>query len=289
MPRMFRTDAGAHLSRNMLWVIVWVGLGLALGLLVAATQGRDAATQYVASYLLEESLSVDNIFVFVVIFSELHIPAQRQRRVLLFGVAGALVFRALAIGAGITLLERVQWITYLFAILILFAAWRLLFGAERERKVVKEACDVCGTWIARVVRVSPVLHGHDFWRRESGRLVATPLLVALVVIETTDIVFALDSIPAVLAVTRNPLIVYTSNVMAMLGLRSLYFVLSDAVYRLRYLRSGLAALLVFTAAKMLASEWVHVSAGLSVTIIGAVLLATIAASVWQRSTPVRAE
>ena len=283
------TDTRASSSRNMAWVIVWVGLGLAVGLLVAATQGRGAATEYVAAYLLEESLSVDNIFVFVVIFSELHIPAEYQRRVLLFGVAGALVFRALAIGAGLTLIERVQWIAYPFATLILFAAWRLLSGAERERKVVKEACDVCGTWIARVVRVSPVLHGHDFWRREGGRLVATPLLVALVVIETTDIVFALDSIPAVLAVTRNPLVVYSSNVMAMLGLRSLYFVLSDAVYRLRYLRSGLAVLLVFTAAKMLASEWVHISAGLSVTIIGAVLLATIAASVWQRSTPVRAQ
>ena len=283
------TDAGDSSSRNIVWVIVWVGLGLAVGLWVAGTYGRSAATEYFAAYLLEESLSVDNIFVFVVIFSELHIPAEYQRRVLLFGVTGALVFRALAIFAGLALIERFQWITYPFAALILFAAWRLLFGAERERKVVKEACDVCGTWIARVVRVSPVLHGHDFWRREGGRLVATPLLVALVVIETTDIVFALDSIPAVLAVTRNPLIVYSSNVMAMLGLRSLYFVLSDAVYRLRYLRSGLAVLLVFTAAKMLASEWVHISAGLSVTIIGAVLLATIAASVWQKSTPVPAQ
>jgi tellurite resistance protein TerC len=270
----------------MAWVIVWVGLGLALGLLVAATQGRGAATEYFAAYLLEESLSVDNIFVFVVIFSELHIPAEYQRRVLLFGFAGALVFRALAIGAGITLIERVQWIAYPFAILILFAAWRLLFGAERERKVVTEACDVCGTWIARVVRVSPVLHGHDFWRRESGRLVATPLLVALVIIETTDIVFALDSIPAVLAVSRNPLIVYSSNVMAILGLRSLYFVLSDVVHRLRYLRLGLAALLVFTAAKMVTSEWVHVSAGVSVAVIGIVLLVTIAASVWQKNTQV---
>jgi tellurite resistance protein TerC len=209
--------------------------------------------------------------------------------VLWFGVAGAVVFRALAIGAGLTLIERVQWVTFPFAALILFAAWRLLFGAERQQKVVKEACDVCGTWIARVVPVSPVLHGHDFWRRESGRLVATPLLVALVVIETTDIVFALDSIPAVLAVSRHPLIVYSSNVMAMLGLRSLYFVLSDAVYRLRYLRSGLAVLLVFTASKMVASEWVQVSAGVSVAIIAVVLLATIAASVWQKSNPVPAQ
>src|SRR3982074_1444119 len=158
------TDAGAPSSRHMAWVIVWVGLGLALGLWVAATQGRGAATEYFAAYLLEESLSVDNIFVFVVIFAELHIPAEYQRRVLLFGVAGALVFRALAIFAGLTLIERVQWIAYPFASLILFAAWRLLFGAKRERKVVTEACDVCGTWIARVVRVSPVLHGHAFLR-----------------------------------------------------------------------------------------------------------------------------
>ncbi|HET9832748.1 MAG TPA: TerC/Alx family metal homeostasis membrane protein [Vicinamibacterales bacterium] len=273
----------------MAWVIVWVGLGLALGLVVAATQGRSAATEYFAAYLLEESLSVDNIFVFVVIFSELHIPAGYQRRVLWFGVLGALIFRALAIGTGITLIQRVQWISFPFATLILFAAWRLLFGAERERKVVKGACDVCGTWIARVVPVSPMLHGHDFWRRESGRLIATPLLVALVVIETTDIVFALDSIPAVLAVSRNPLIVYSSNVMAMLGLRSLYFVLSDAVYQLRYLRVGLAALLVFTASKMLANGWVQVSAGVSVAIIGVVLFVTIAASVWQKSTLVSAQ
>ena len=267
---------------------MWVGLGLALGPWIAATQGRSAATEYFAAYLLEESLSVDNIFVFVVIFSELHISTEYQRRVLMFGVLGALVFRALAIGTGITLIERIQWITYPFAALMLFAAWRLLFGGERQRKVVKAACDVCSTWIARVVPVSPVLHGHDFWRREGGRIVATPLLVALVVIETTDIVFALDSIPAVLAVTRNPLIVYSSNVMAMFGLRSLYFALSDVVCRMRYLRAGLAALLVFTAAKMVAGEWVQVSAGVSIAIIAVVLLATIAASVWQKSTPVPA-
>src|ERR1700741_2312600 len=147
------TDAGDSSSRNIAWVIVWVGLGLAVGLWVAGTYGRRAATEYFAAYLLEESLSIDNIFVFVVIFSELHIPPEYQRRVLLFVVAGALVFRALAIGAGIALIERVQWITYPFAALILFAAWRLLFAAERERKVVREACDLCGTWIARVVHV----------------------------------------------------------------------------------------------------------------------------------------
>ena len=229
------TLTGPH-SRNILWVVVWVGLGLALGLWILATQGTGAAAEYYAAYFLEKSLSVDNIFVFIIIFSELHIPAEYQRRVLRFGIAGALVFRALLIGAGIALIERFSWVTYPFAALILFAAWRLLFGAERERVVVQGACSVCDTWIARLVRVDPALHGHDFWRREGGRLVATPLFVALVVIETTDLVFALDSIPAVLAVTRNPFIVYSSNIMAMLGLRSLYFVLADVLDRMRYLR-----------------------------------------------------
>ena len=137
--------------------------------------------------------------------------------------------------------------------------------------MVENACDVCSTWIARVIPVSPVLHGHDFWHRDGARLVATPLFVALVVIETTDIVFALDSVPAVLAVTRNPLIVYSSNVLAMFGLRSLYFVVADALERLRFLRQGLAAVLVFTGAKMIGSGWVEISPGLSVGIIGLVL------------------
>jgi tellurite resistance protein TerC len=266
-------------SRNTLSVVFWIGLGLAVGLWVLLAQGTSAAAEYYAAYFLEKSLSVDNIFVFAIIFSELHIPAEYQRRVLWFGIAGALVFRAVMIGAGIALIARFSWVTYPFAALMLFAAWRMLFGAERERKVVQAACDVCETWIARVVHVSPVLHGHDFWRRERGRPVATPLFVALVVIETTDIVFALDSVPAVLAITRNPLIVYVSNVMAMLGLRSLYFVLSDALNRLRYLRPGLAVVLVFTGAKMLTSDWFQISAVASVLVIGAILLVTIAGSV----------
>jgi tellurite resistance protein TerC len=270
-------------SRNVLSVAVWVGVGLAFGVWVLAAQGATAATEYYAAYFLEQSLSIDNVFVFVIIFSELHIPAEHQRRVLAFGILGALVLRGLVIAAGIALIARFDWVTYPFAALILFAAWRMLFGAEREREVVREACNVCETWIARVVRVSPVLEGRAFWRRDAGRLVATPLLVALVVIETTDIVFALDSVPAVLAVTRNPLIVYTSNVMAMLGLRSLYFVLADALHRLRYLRHGLALILVFTGTKMLAGDWVHIGAGATVLVIGLVLLGTIAASVWANS------
>jgi tellurite resistance protein TerC len=270
-------------------VVVWVGLGLALGLWVLATQGTSAAAEYYAAYFLEKSLSVDNIFVFIIIFSELKVPTQYQHRVLRFGIAGALVFRALLIGAGIALIQRFTWVTYPFAALILFAAWRMLFGVEREENVVKAACSVCESWVARIVRVSPVLRGGDFWGREAGRRVATPLFVALVVIETTDIVLALDSIPAVLSVTRNPLIVYSSNVMAMLGLRSLYFVLSDALHRMRYIRQGLALLLALTGVKMLAGDWIHIGPGTSVLVIGLVLLTTITASVLvgNRGAPLR--
>jgi tellurite resistance protein TerC len=273
-----RTPEAAERRRSLAAVGAWVGLGLALGLWIAAARGPAAAAEYYAAYVLEKSLSVDNIFVFIVIFSELHIPPERRRRVLWFGVAGALVFRAVMVGAGVALVQRFHWAVYPFAGLILFAAWRILFGAEAERRTVEEACNVCTTWIARVVRVSPVLHGDRFWRRENGRLVATPLLVALVVIETTDIVFALDSVPAVLAVTRDPLIVYSSNVMAMLGLRSIYFVLADTLHRLRFLRHGLAVILLFTAGKLVAGDWLHIGPGLSILIIGAVLSATVAAS-----------
>jgi TerC family integral membrane protein len=276
-----RGHAGGPWSRNVARVVFWVGVGLGFGIWVAVAHGPAAAAEYYAAYLLEESLSIDNIFVFVIIFGQLHIPAEYQLRVLRWGVAGALVFRALMIGAGITLVQRAQWIAYPFAALILFAAWRMLFGEKREQRVVENACDVCSTWIARVVRVSPVLHGRDFWRRDAGGLVATPLFVAVVLIELTDIVFALDSVPAVLAVTRNPLLVYSSNVLAMFGLRSLYFVVSDALQRLRYLRQGLAVLLVFTAAKMIASEWIHISPGVSVGVIALVLIVTVAASVWR--------
>jgi tellurite resistance protein TerC len=269
-----RSRTPGHVTR----VVFWVGVAFAFGAWVVIAKGLTAAAEYYASYLLEFSLSVDNIFVFVLVFSELHIPAEQQRRVLGWGITGALVFRALLIATGIALVQRFHWITYPFAALILFAAWRMVFAEERERRVVQRACDVCSTWVARVIPVSPVSKGHDFWRREGGRLVATPLFVALAVIETTDIVFALDSVPAVLAITRNPLIVYSSNVLAMFGLRSLYFVVSDALKRLQYVRQGLAAVLLFTGAKMIGSGWVDISPGQSVGIIGLVLSVTIVAS-----------
>ena len=280
---MSRPTDRSPMSSNIKNVVVWVGLGIAVGIWIALTRGATAGAEYYAAYFLEESLSVDNIFVFVIVFNQLRIPREYQQRVLFYGIAGAVVLRGLMIAGGISLINRFSWAIYPFAAALAFAAWRLLFGTEREQKVVKDACDVCNSWIARIVPVTGKLDGPAFWRRVDGRWTATPLFVALAVIETADIVFAVDSVPAAFAITRNPIIVYASNVMAMAAMRSLYFVLADALPRLRYLRQGLAVILILAAAKMLTNEWVHVPAGAWVLTIAVVLGVTVVASKWRQT------
>ena len=271
-----------------LWSAGWIGLGLLFGVLLGAMFGREAGVTYLTAYLLEETLSIDNLFVFLLVFSQLQIPPAHQRRVLLWGILSALVLRALMIGVGVFLIQRFHWIIYPFAALLLFAAIRLLFGEEKERKLVVDSCVVCSTWVARFIPVTGAFHGQRFLVRDAGRWVATPLFIALVVIETTDIIFALDSIPAVLGITRDPFLVYTSNIFAMLGLRSLYFVLAGVVERFRYLRPGLAAILIFVAAKMLLENWVHVSPAMSLVVIaGIVIIAVIASLIAPVQRPTR--
>ena len=275
---MSNRGGNAGLRTAALWSGFWIGLGLLFGLWLGVHFGRDVGVTYLAAYLLEKSLSVDNLFVFVLVFSQLQIAPAYQRRVLSWGILTALVMRAFMIGAGVYLIERFHWVVYLFAALLLFAALRLLFGEEKERKLVTESCAVCSTWVARLVPVTGTIHGQRFFVREAGRRVATPLFIALVVIETADIIFALNSIPAVLGVTRDPFLVYTSNVFAMLGLRSLYFLLAGVVERFRYLRPGLAVILVFVAAKMLLEAWIHISAYVSLAVIVSILVITLLAS-----------
>jgi tellurite resistance protein TerC len=261
--------------------IAWAALSLLFGLVVLALYGEHAALTYVTAYFLEQSLSIDNVFVFLLIFSELRVPPAQQRGVLLWGVIGALVMRAVLIAAGLFLLNRFHWVVYPFAALIIFAAIRLLFGGQKQRELVVATCAICSTWVARIIPITPQYYGDRFWARQAergGRLVATPLLVALIIVETTDIVFALDSVPAVLAVTREPFIVYTSNVFAMLGLRSLYFVLSGVVERFRYLRVGLATILIFFGARLLLGDFLDVPNGLSLGVIAAALTLSVAAS-----------
>ena len=279
-------DAG--LRNALAWSALWIGTGLAFGLWLWTVQGREPATAYYAAYLLEKSLSIDNIFVFVLIFSQLRIPAHQQHRVLLLGIVGALVMRAAMIWGGVYLLQRFHWIIYPFAALLLFAAFRLIFGESAERRIVEQSCAACSTWVAKFIPVTPLDHGQRFLVRERGMLVATPMLVALILIETTDIIFALDSIPAVLAITRDPFIVYTSNIFALLGLRSLYFVLADVVERFHYLRPGLATILCFVAGKMLLADIVDIPVGLSLGIIVAIVAIAMGAS-WLFPKPKPAE
>jgi tellurite resistance protein TerC len=260
------------------WSAAWIGLSLFFGVVIFALYGRGPALTYLTAYLLEKSLSVDNIFVFVLIFSELRIPPQQQRRVLYWGVLGALASRALLIAGGVFLLRRFNWIVYPFAALVLFAAVRILWGREKERELVATACGVCSTWVARIIPITPVLRGGAFWVSQRGRLLATPLFIALVVVETTDVIFALDSIPAVFAVTGDLFLVYTSNVFAMLGLRSLYFLLSGIVERFRFLRAGLAAILAFVGLKLLSSGVVEIPTWVSLAVIAAALAVAVAAS-----------
>jgi len=266
------------LGAAALWSGLWIALALLFGLVVFALYGSEAMVTYFTAYVLEKSLSMDNLFVFAVIFGELAIPAGYQRRVLHWGILGALAMRGLLIGGGVYLLARFHWILYPFALLILFAAARLLWGEQKERKVVVAACAVCDSWLARFVPVTAMIGDGKFLIRQNGRLAATPLLIALVVIELSDGIFAIDSIPAVLAVTRDPFLVYTSNVFAMLGLRSLYFLLSGVVARFHNLRYGMAAILVFAGIKMLLSGVIDVPSWLSLVTIMVILSVTVVAS-----------
>ena len=269
-----------------LWSGVWIGLGLLFGVFVAVRLGGQAGITYLTAYLLEKSLSVDNLFLFVVIFAETGIPAPLQRRALFWGIAGALIMRAILIGLGLFLLERFHWVIYPFAGLLVFAAVRMLFGKEEEKRLVESSCALCTSWVGRLMPIAPFTTGTGFLVREGGRLLATPLLVALVVIETTDLVFALDSIPAVFAVTRDPFLVYTSNVFALLGLRSLYFVVAAAIRRLRFLRIGLGILLLFAAAKMLLADVIEIPPLVSLAVVAGIFgVAIVASRLFPGATP----
>jgi tellurite resistance protein TerC len=267
------------LGAAAVWSALWIGLALLFGLVILALYGAGAMVTYFTAYVLEKSLSMDNLFVFALIFGELAIPLGYQRRVLHWGILGALAMRGLLIGGGVYLLGRFHWIVYPFAVLILLAAARLLWGEQKERKVVVAACAICGSWIARVIPITPVIRNGNFIVRQNGRMTATPLLIALIVIELSDGVFAMDSIPSVLAITRDPFLVYTSNVFAMLGLRSLYFLLAGTVGRLHGLRYAMAAILALAGAKMLLSGVVDIPSWAALVAIVVILVVTIVASV----------
>lgn len=273
-----RSDKEMRVSEAVWWSVGWVALALAFGAGLWAWRGGDVAQEYLAAYLLEKSLSVDNLFVFVLIFSAFGIAAKYQHKVLFWGILGAIVFRLVFIFGGIALLEQFHWIVYVFGAFLLFTAfkmWRTQEGAS----------DPTNSWVVRTAeRFLPVdcsNTGPAFAVRSGGRLTLTALALALVAVESADLVFAVDSVPAVLAISSDPFIVFTSNVFAILGLRSLYFALVGCIERFRYLHYGLALVLGFVGAKMVLVDVVHLPAAASVGIIVAAVAGSIGYSVWR--------
>ena len=266
------------------WSAVWIALGLAFGGLIGVLDGGDAAGAYFAGYLIEKSLSVDNIFVFVIIFSYFSVPAEHQHRVLFWGVLGALVFRGAFIVLGAALIETFSWVLYVFGAFLLFTAYKM---ARHQEVTFDPGRNRVLRLLSRFVPLAPDYHGKRFFVRLDGRLFATPLFAVLVVVETTDVIFAVDSIPAIFAVTRDPFLVFTANVFAILGLRALYFLLAGVANRFTYLKAGLAVILAFVGTKMLLADVYHMPVWASLAVIATVLAASVGASLLrpQRPTP----
>jgi tellurite resistance protein TerC len=254
---------------------IWILLSLLFNLVVWKLRGPEKGIEFLTGYLIEYSLSVDNIFVFVLIFSYFRVPPRAQHRVLVWGILGALVMRGVMIWLGVALVERFDWILYFFGAFLLVSAWRMFFGKQDEK-------NFGNSWVMRVcrrsVRVTDDFKGEDFTAKIGGRWMFTPLALVLIVIDVMDLVFAVDSIPAVFAITRDTFIIYTSNICAILGLRSLYFLLAKLIDRFIYLRTGLALLLGFVGLKMIIADYFPVPNWLSLAIILFVLLVTISAS-----------
>jgi tellurite resistance protein TerC len=273
---VFHRDAHeVTLREAATWSAIWVALALAFGAVIWMWMGPAAGGEYLAGYLIEKSLSIDNIFIFALIFGAFAVPLRYQHRVLFWGVLGALVFRALFIAAGVTLLERFHWTLYLFGAFLVFTGIRMALARGHH-------VDPNRNPVLRAIRsVVPMTEGYEDQRmvvRRAGRWMVTPLLAVLVVVETTDIVFAVDSIPAILAVTTTPFLVFTSNAFAILGLRALYFLLAGMMDRFRYLKLGLATVLVFVGAKMLLADVIHVPVWLSLVVITTVIGTSVATS-----------
>jgi tellurite resistance protein TerC len=270
-----RRDAVIGFREAARWSALWVGLGLAFAGVVWIWGGSAAAGQYTSAWLLEKSLSVDNLFVFALIFSYFRVPDHLLHRVLFFGVLGALVLRFGFIAAGSALLHSFHFMLYIFGAFLLVTAVRMIKGGDEQVDVGR---NVAVRALRRVMPVADGYAGHRFFIRDAGRLVATPLLAVLVAIETADVLFAVDSVPAALSVTNETFLVYSSNALAILGLRSLYFLLAGMLDRFHHLGTGLAVILAFVGVKMIITDVAHIPTGASLAAIAAVLTASVVAS-----------
>ncbi|MBI4299771.1 MAG: TerC family protein [Chloroflexi bacterium] len=268
------------IKEALVWSGIWICLALIFNLIVYFWRGPETALQFLTGYLIEKSLSVDNIFVFLLVFSFFRVPAAYQHRVLFWGILGALVTRGVFIAVGVTLIETLHWIIYLFGAFLIVTGIRM--ALQKEKDIHPERNPVLRL-LRRAMPVTDQYQEDKFFVRRAGRKSATPLFVALVFIESTDIIFAVDSIPAILAITTDPFIVYTSNVFAILGLRALYFALAGLMRVFHYLNYGLAAILIFVGGKMLLADFYKIPVAVALGVIAFILaISVIASAIRQR-------
>jgi tellurite resistance protein TerC len=264
------------LKEAAVWSVIWVLCALCFNLLVFYLRGREAALQFLAAYLIEESLSVDNLFVFLLIFKYFDVHNSLLRRVLFWGIFGAIVFRAIFIVTGLALITRFHWVIYLFGGFLIFTGIKMML--QNDKKLEPEKNPVVKLF-RRFFSVSDSYDGGKFFIKREGRWLATPLFLVLLFVETTDVIFAVDSIPAVFAITLDPFIAYTSNIFAILGLRSLFFLLAGMMEMFHYLGVGLSVILVFVGTKMLISDIYHIPIGMALGVLAAILVVSVIASV----------
>jgi len=277
-----KKDQVMTMKKAVGWTVFWISLGLSFNLLIWHWYGKEKALEFLTGYVIEYSLSVDNLFIFLIIFNYFNVPEKYQHRVLFWGILGALVMRGLMIGIGSAIIMKFHWLLYLFGLFLLITGIKLLFKSEEEHNPGNNP-------LLRLFRkyfpLTPDYHGDRFFVRLNRVWYATPLMMVLICVEFTDLVFAVDSIPAIFGITRDPFIVFTSNIFAILGLRSLYFVLANVMGAFHYLKYGLGAILTFVGIKMLIAETPFaISTGLSLTVVISILIISIIASTLKKKT-----
>jgi TerC family integral membrane protein len=263
------------IRESLVWSVVWSTLAIAFGLWILYGYGRQPALEFFTGYIIEKSLSVDNLFVFLVIFRVFAVKEEYQHRVLAYGIVGALLMRGVMIAAGAALVERFEWVMYLFGAFIIYAGLHMLLAREAESHPEN---NFLVRYVSKHIRLTRDYREGRFFVRENGKRFATPLFLVLLVVEITDVTFAVDSIPAIFGITRDPFIVFTSNVFAILGLRALYFLLAGVLDKFAYLKFALALVLIFIGGKMIAEPWLHISVGVSLGVVMGMLATAVIAS-----------
>lgn len=269
-----------HLRKAVYWSIFWIVLSLSFNVVIYYLEGQQKALEFLTGYVIEKSLSVDNLFVFLIVFTIFGVELKDQRRVLNYGIIGVIILRGILIILGSTLVKEFHWILYIFGGMLIYAGYRVVYGEDVKIEPEK---NIAVRIFRKIMQVDNNYHGHSFFIKKSGKLIATPLFVCLIVVETTDVVFAIDSIPAIFAITTDPFIVLTSNLMAVLGLRSLYFVLAEIHASFVYVKYGVGVVLGYVGVKMLIMDIYKIDTLVSLLIIIAILTVSVMLSMVHNS------